>query len=310
MVIPDHHPGYIGWDAFTANQRRLAANRPRRGARPPRKGAALLQGVVLCGHCGTGMGIYYSSAETAHYRCRSRLDQNHTPGCRWVNAALVDPIVERRLLETVTPEQVGLAARRRRRAPPPRGAAPAAFELRLERARYEAARAERAFNLCEPENRLVARNLERRWEAKLAVVAEAEAALEAQAAEAPPLPNTADLEALAADLKRLWNEPTTSARDRKRILRTLINDVTLISDPTGDDIRVGIRWRAGAHEEQLATRTRMLTNQDAVELIRVRKNEGMRDTDIAAELRARGLRTARGTSSKHETCATSDTRFV
>ena len=240
------------------------------------------------------MGIYYSSAETAHYRCRSRLDQNHTPGCRSVSAALVDPIVERRLLETVTPEQVGLAAAAADELHRREARALRAFELRLERARYEAARAERAFNLCEPENRLVARNLERRWEAKLAVVAEAEAALEAQAAEAPPLPNTADLEALAADLKRLWNEPTTSARDRKRILRTLINDVTLISDPSGDEIRVGIRWRAGAHEEQLATRTRMLTNQDAVELIRQRKNEGMRDTDIAAELRARGLRTARG----------------
>jgi excisionase family DNA binding protein len=104
----------------------------------------------------------------------------------------------------------------------------------------------------------------------------------------------ADLTALAADLRRLWNEPTTSPRDRKRILRTVIDDVTLTSDSGGDEICVGIRWRAGAHEQQLAARTRMLTNQDAIELIRRRKNEDMRDTDIAAELRALGLRTARG----------------
>jgi excisionase family DNA binding protein len=261
VVIHDHHPGYISWDKFNANQRQLAANRPQRGARPPREGAALLQGVVLCGHCGTGMGVAYSSADTAHYRCRSRLG-----------------------LAVAAAEELSQRGARALRA----------FELRLERARYEAARAERTFNLCEPENRLVARSLEQRWEANLVAVAEAEAALEAQTAQRPPLPDTQDLKSLAANLQRLWNEPTTSPRERKRILRTLINDVTLTSDPGGDEIRVGIRWRAGAHEEQRATRTRMLTRQDAVELIRRRKNEGMRDTDIAAELRAVGLRTARG----------------
>jgi excisionase family DNA binding protein len=294
VVIHDHHSGYISWDTYTANQRHLAANRPQQGARPPREGAALLQGVVLCGHCGTGMGVYYSGAATAHYRCRSRLDQTNTPGCRSVSAALVDPIVEGRLLELVTPEQVALAVAAADELHQREARALRAFELRLERARYDAGRAERAFHLCEPENRLVARSLEQRWETTLAAVTEAEAALAAQTAQRPPLPNTADLEALAANLQRLWNEPTTSPRDRKRILRTLINDVTVTSDPSGDEIRVGIRWRAGTHEEQLATRTRMRTNQRTVDLIRQRKNEGMRDSDIAAELRAHGARTARG----------------
>ena len=294
VIIHDHHPGYITWDTFTANQRQLAANRPQRGARPPREGLALLQGVALCGHCGTGMGVSYSSANTAHYRCRSYLDQTHTQGCRSVSAALVDPIVERRLLEIVTPEQIAIAVAAAEELHQREARTLRAFELRVERARYEAARAERAFNLCEPENRLVARSLEQRWETKLAVVAEAEAVLDAEAAQRPQPPDAADLEALAADLRRLWSEPTTSPRDRKRILRTLISDITLTSDPSGDDIRVGIRWRAGAHEEHLATRTRMLTHQDAIELIHRRKVEAMRDTDIAAELRALGLRTARG----------------
>jgi len=133
------------------------------------------------------------------------------------------------------------------------------FELGVERARYEATRAERAFHLCEPENRLVARSLEQRWEAKLAVLAEAQAALDAHTVGQLPLPAIADLQALAGDLRCLWNEPTTSPRDRKPILRTLISDVTLTSDPTGDQMRVGIRWHAGAHEEHTATRTRMLT---------------------------------------------------
>jgi DNA invertase Pin-like site-specific DNA recombinase len=294
VVIHDHHLGYISWETFLSNQRQLASNRTQGGARPPREGSALLQGVVLCGHCGGGMGVYYSSSGAAHYRCRSRLDQTHTPGCRSVSAGLVDPVVEQRLLEIVTPEQIELALAAAAELTQREARAVRAFELRVERARHEASRAERAFHLCEPENRLVARSLEQRWETKLAAVAEAEAALGEHKAQRPPLPRKAELETLAADLRRLWSEPTTSPRDRKRVLRTLITDVTLTSGPASDKIRVGIRWRAGACEEQVATRTRMRTRQAAVELIRRRKLEGLRDTDIAAELRDLGLRTARG----------------
>jgi DNA invertase Pin-like site-specific DNA recombinase len=305
VVIHGHHPGYISWETFLSTQRQLASNKTQGGARPPREGSALLQGVVLCGHCGGGMGVYYSSSGTAHYRCRSRLDQTHTPGCRSVSAGLVDPVVERRLLQIVTPEQIELALAAAEELTQREARAVRAFELRVERARYDASRAERAFHLCEPENRLVARSLEQRWETKLAAVAEAEAALGEHKAQRPPLPRKAELETLAADLRRLWNEPTTSPRDRKRVLRTLITDVTLTSGPASDEIRVGIRWRAGACEEQVATRTRMRTGQEAVELIRRRKLEGLRDTDIAAELRDLGLRTARG----HE-FATRDVRNV
>jgi DNA invertase Pin-like site-specific DNA recombinase len=294
VVIHDHHPGYISWETFCANQRQLAANRPQRGARPVREGSALLQGIVLCGHCGTTMGVSYSSSGAAHYRCRSRLDETHTPSCRSVSAALVDPVVQVRLLAAVTPQQIALALAAADELHQREARALRAFELRAERARYEASRAERAFNLCEPENRLVARSLEQRWEAKLAAVAEAEAALEAQKAQRPPLPDTADLQTLAADLRQLWDKPTTSPRDRKRVLRTLIADVTLRSDPSGDQVRVGIRWRSGAHEQHTATRTRMRTEPAAIDLIKCRKLEDVRDTDIAAELRALGLRTARG----------------
>ena len=294
VMIHDHHPGYITWETFLANQRRLAGNRTQRGARPPREGSALLQGVVLCGHCGTGMGVSYGSSGNSHYRCRSRLDENHTPGCRSVSAELVDPVVARRLLEAVTPEQIALAWAAADELMERESRAIRAFELRVERARYEASRAERAYHLCEPENRLVARSLEQRWEAKLAAVAEAEAALEEQKAQRTPLPSRPELETLAADLPRLWDEPSTSPRDRKRVLRTLIADVTLTSDPTGDEVRVGIRWRSGAHEEHVASRSRIRTADGALELIRRRKLEGVRDRDIASELRAAGLRTARG----------------
>jgi DNA invertase Pin-like site-specific DNA recombinase len=188
VVVRDHHPGYISWEAFQSNQRQLASNRAQGGARPPREGSALLQGVALCGHCGGGMSIYYSSSGAAHYRCRSRLDQVHTRGCRSVSAGMVDPLVERRLLEVVTPQQIELALAAAEELTQREARTLRAFDLRAERARYEASRAERAYHLCEPENRLVARSLEQRWEAKLAAVAEAEATVQAHKAQRPPLP--------------------------------------------------------------------------------------------------------------------------
>ena len=124
-----------------------------------------------------------------------------------------------------------------------------AAELAVERARYEADRAERAFHAVEPDNRLVARSLETRWEAKLAALAEAEQALAAARDTLPPLPERAELEKLAADLPGLWNAPTTSNKDRKRLLRTVIADITLLPEPEHGQARIGIRWHTGASDE-------------------------------------------------------------
>ena len=126
----------------------------------------------------------------------------------------------------------------------------------MERARYDADRAERAFHAAEPENRLVVRTLEARWEARLAALAEAEAALAATRNAAPPLPARADLQALIGDLPRLWHADTTTARDRKRLLRTLIADVTVLPETDRAKVRVGIRWHTGATDEITADRPR------------------------------------------------------
>src|SRR6266568_3054925 len=117
-----------------------------------------------------------------------------------------------------------------------------AAELAVERARYDAGRAERALSQVEPENRLVARSLEARWEARLAALAEAEQALDAARDALPPLPGRAELEKLAADLPALWHAPATSSKDRKRLLRTLIADITLLPEPDQAKVRIGIRW--------------------------------------------------------------------
>ena len=161
---------------------------------------------------------------------------------------MIEQAVAERLLAAVAPEQIALALKAADSVTDRRSRATRAVELRVERARYDAARAERAFHQCDPDNRLVARTLESRWEAKLRELADAEAELAQQAAE-PPLPARAEIEALARDLPRLWAAPTTSHRDRKRLLRALINDITLTSQPDQPEIQIGIHWRSGASEQ-------------------------------------------------------------
>jgi DNA invertase Pin-like site-specific DNA recombinase len=312
VIIQGHHPAYIPWETFLANDQRLAANHTQQGARPPREGTALLQGIVLCGSCGRAMQILYSSTGKAMYDCsHARADHTNTPGCRSIIAAIVDAAVAQRMLAVVTPTEIAVALAAADEVVDRRARSTRALELRLERARYDAARAERAFHQCEPENRLVARSLEHRWEERLTELTDAEAALAAAQAAAPPLPPRADLEGLAADLPNLWHASTTSPKDRKRLLRTLVADVTLISAPARDEVRVGIHWRSGATEELLVRRpapasiTRR-TPTGAIDF--VRRLSDHNDEDLAAELNAAGFRT--GTKQAFDSAAVRWVRFA
>jgi len=299
VVIQDHHPAYLSWQMFLDNQARLQANCTHGGARPPREGAALCQGILLCGGCGRPFSVLYQD-NRARYDCsHSRHDQVATTACRSVSAATVDEAVEARLLAVVEPEQVALALAAADEVTERRGRTTRAAELAVERARYEAARAERAFLACEPENRLVARTLEQRWEEKLAALQEAEAGLAVVQA-AAPLPPRAELEVLVSDLPRLWASPTTSDKDRKRLLRTLIADVTVMSEPKGRQVRIGIRWRSGASEEVVALRPvpapiARRTPQGAVDLV-AQFHSRCSDEEVVAALNSAGFRTGTGRS--------------
>lgn len=298
VLIQGHHPAYIRWEAFLANERRLAANHTRGGARPPREGTALLQGMLACGGCGRAMSAIYPLGQAAYDCSHSRANHTKTSGCRSVKAEIIDAAVARRLLAAMAPEKIALALAAADEVADRRARSTRALELQVERARYEAARAERAFHNCEPENRLVARSLEQRWEGKLSALAEAEAALVAAQAAAVPLPPRAELEALASDLPRLWAAPTTSQKDRKRLLRTLVADVTLTSD-AGSNLRVGIRWRSGATEELTVSRplpasVSRRTPAGAIEL--VRRLSERSDEELVAELTAAGFLSGAGRS--------------
>jgi DNA invertase Pin-like site-specific DNA recombinase len=249
VLIKDHHEGYITWPDYLANEARLAANRTSAGARPPREGCALCQGIIVCGSCGKPMRTNYHTDQRPAYECSSRAGRLTTPTCRSVAAATIDDAVVRVLLDALTPEQVALALSAADEVAGRHQRVSRAAELAVERARYDAGRAERAFCAVEPENRLVARSLEARWEARLAALAEAGQALEAAQDALPPLPSRTELEKLAADLPGLWHSPATSNKDRKRLLRTVIADVTVLPEPDQAKVRIGIRWHTGATDD-------------------------------------------------------------
>jgi excisionase family DNA binding protein len=297
VLIHDHHPAYISWETYLANQQRLAHNDTRAGQRPPREGSAICQGIVRCGSCGQSMSMRYRSG-SAHYDCSaSRINHLRTPACRSVKADVVDELVAGRLLAALAPEEIALALAAADEVQVRRARSSRALELRVERARYDAARAERAFHQCDPDNRLVARSLETRWEHALRELKDAEAEL-AEHATPKPEPAREQIEALARDLPALWDSNSTTPKDRKRLLRALIADVTITSQPAGSELQIGIRWRSGAAEQHItrrppsrndATRTPPAT----IDLI-ARLAPEHTNAEIAAELHAAGLRTGNG----------------
>ena len=299
IVIHDHHGGYIAWDDYLANGARLAANTTNAGARPAREGHALCQGIISCGSCGRPMSTRYHRNGHGAYECSaSRADQMATPTCRSITAASVDDAVAEALLAALNPEEVALALAAADEVADRRARRSRAGVLAVERARYEAERAERAFCACEPENRLVARSLEARWEARLAALSDAEKALAAESDDAPTLPGRTELEALTGDVAALWHAPTTLARDRKRLLRTLIADVTLLPEPDLAKARIGIRWHTGAVDEVVVARRHSIveshrTDPAAVELVR-RLGPTHTNADLAALLNNDGYLTGAG----------------
>lgn len=297
VLIRDHHEGYITWGSFLANEAKLAANHTSAGARPPREGSALCQGVIMCGSCGKPMRVNYHHRQRAAYECSSRADQATTPTCRSVRVVTVDDAVATALLDALAPEQVALALSAAEQVTDRHQRASKVAQLAVQRAQYEADRAERAFHAVEPENRLVAANLESRWEHKLAALTEAQQALDAAEEALAPLPDPGQLATVAADLPGLWHAQTTSYKDRKRMLRTLIADVTLLPELDHAMVRIGIRWHTGATDQLRVTRlppgTTRRSPERAVAMVR-ELGPSTPTADLATRLNEAGCLTGTG----------------
>jgi hypothetical protein len=255
---------------------------------------ALCQGIIWCGSCARQMSTRYHRDGRAAYECSSsRADQQATATCRSITASTVDDTVAVSLLDALTPQEVAFAFAAADEVAQRRDRSTRAAELAVERAQYQADRAEPAFHAAEPENRLVTRTLETRWETKLATLAEAQTARNT----APALPDRKALQHIVTDMPQLWHADTTSAKDRKRLLRTLIADVTLLPEPDQDKARIGIRWHTGATDEIVTARAprsadARRTPPHIVEL--VRQFDATISNDHAATLNAAGYRSGLG----------------
>jgi DNA invertase Pin-like site-specific DNA recombinase len=306
VCLPDHHPGYVSWEEYLATRKRLRNNvRPRgEGGGAAREGGALLQGVLRCGRCGRRMQVAYSGKDgrRVRYACVRGLHLHGTETtCQTLGGGRLDKAVAAAFLEAVTPAGIAASASAVAELTEQHDARLAGQRLALERAEFEADRARRQFDACEPENRLVARTLENKLEAALAGIAREQRAL-AVLEHARPAPLTdAERQALARlarDLPRLWAAKTTTDRDRKELLRALIREIVVTVRRPENIAEVEIFWEGGARSALSVKLVRrggesVRTDEDTIELI-ARLAAHHPDQQIASILNRQGRRTGTG----------------
>jgi DNA invertase Pin-like site-specific DNA recombinase len=263
VLLRDHHPGYISWEEFEENQKMFAENahmQKRASRKSARGGRALLTGLLRCGRCGRMMHVFYGmrSGHAHRYQCRG--DDAHVGAglCIGIGGVRVDRAVATQILEAVSDLAVESAMRAAERVAETDEEKRQAVERDLEEARYQASLAARRYDLVDPAKRLVARELEARWNVALERVAQLEqrlGRLQAEAASRPPVDRAALL-ALAHDLPATWNAPGTSSRTKQRLTRILIQEVVIDLDDAAQEAVATIHWNGGCHTEVRIARIR------------------------------------------------------
>jgi len=301
VIIHDHHEGYIEWSEFECNQKLLAANAYGKagGVKSGRGGRALLPGLVLCGRCGRRMTMAYSGRLPSQpvYRCERPNQMFGRPRCLIFGAKRVDRAVASELLRAVEPMAIEAALQAEHRYMQIQSEQRRIVELELEQARYEASLAERRYAACDPDNRLIAAQLEKSWEATLQRVQGCEARL-AGLEKPNPAPTMPDFTRLAEDLESAWNAAGVTMRSRQQLLRTLITDIIADYDESSREIVLTIHWRGGQHSELRVRKPKSgehgcRTSDEAVAVIGSMATRWS-DQDIAATLNRMGLPTGQG----------------
>ncbi len=307
-MIKDAPPGYLRWEDFLENRERLRSNAPARGlnpgGHPAREGPALLQGIVLCGRCGQPMGVHYvrqKGGEVPVYICQRAHSNRAEKTCQTIPGRVVDQAVGILVVESVTPKALELVL-----------AVQSELEVRLkeadqlrrqqvERAQYEADHARLRYMRVDPNNRLVADNLETLWNEKLKILAQAQEEYErGRLNDQQKLTDEQrqQILKLAEDFPRLWHDPKTSHRDRKRMVRLLVEDATL--KRSGRGVGVHLRFKGGAIKELHlplplpaweARKTKPEIVQKVNELL-----DNYDENQVAEHLNAAGLRSSCGHS--------------
>jgi DNA invertase Pin-like site-specific DNA recombinase len=306
VLLPEHHPGFIDWATFQANQARIDTNihpQPHQAGGAVREGAALLQGLATCGKCGRRLHTHYRGRNSSPgYHCSGKdIVQGRGVYCLNVGGVQIDQAVVEAFLRTVTPAAVEATQLAIQQLEADQDAALGQWRLAVERARYQAERAERQYRAVEPENRLVARGLETEWEKRLRDLAAAEAELQRREQQRPralSLEEKNKIQSLGSDLTKVWTAPSTTDRDRKELLRALLEEVIIAVDRPEHRAHLTLRWRGGTLTELDLSLPRsqprgLRTEEDTISLLR-RLAVLYSDDVIAGILNRQGRKTATG----------------
>jgi DNA invertase Pin-like site-specific DNA recombinase len=298
-------PAYISAGQYQRNLARMAANRARaESLGAPREGPALLGGLVVCGICDHRMQVSYETSRlglTGRYCCQRRHHTYGQPRCQQMAARCLDNHVVAQVLSALAPAALELSVTAAQQAGARRAEADLIWRQRLERAGYACDRARRQYQLAEPENRLVARQLEREWEGALAERAHLTEEYERYQRQRPARLSAAELaaiRALANDIPALWAAPTTTVADRKRLLRAVIESVQVTADGATERVHATVTW-AGGHQTHAdlvrpVARIDQLSCYPALtQRIRVLAGEGLGNAAIAGQLATEGFHTPR-----------------
>jgi DNA invertase Pin-like site-specific DNA recombinase len=304
VVIRDHHPGYLDWPTYVRHQSLIETNAYMKpGARKSaRGGRSLLAGLLRCRRCGHTPQISYGGRDsaTANFRCMRRHHQTGSAACVSCSGKVVDDAVGQQILQAIAPQAIDAAIAAAQRAGERHREQRQALHLELEQARYDAQLAARRYERVDPEMRLVAAELESRWDAALERVREQEARLASFDARtvATQQVDAGALHALAQDLPALWNDTTTDMRLKQRIVRILIQEIIVDIDDASRDVVLVIHWHGGRHTalrvaRSWSGRTKRCTDAEAIALVR-RMAGRWNDDAIAMQLNLLGWRTGTG----------------
>jgi DNA invertase Pin-like site-specific DNA recombinase len=301
VLIKDHHAGFIDWAEFERNQAQLAVNAYGRigGTKSGRGGHALLAGMLCCGRCGRRLAVVYAGLSPGRpvYRCDRPNLQLGLPRCLGFGGHRIDVAVADELLRVVEPMAIEAALEAERRRMESHSERRRIVELELQQARYEASLAERRYAACDPDNRLIAAQLEKAWEGALQRVEACRLRLnEIGTSNATGV--VPDFVGLAGDLKAAWNAPTTSTRARQKLLRALVTDIIADVDDTTREVVVTIHWRGGQHSQLRVRKPRTgehgcRTPDEALAVMKCMATRWS-DEDIAASLNRMGMCTGQG----------------
>jgi DNA invertase Pin-like site-specific DNA recombinase len=301
VFLPDNHPAYISWEQYQSNLQRLHRQRQRGPLPgPAQRTVSLLAGLVVCGHCGCRMQTHYT--RTLRYDCQRHAMDYGMPRCQGLNGEPLEQLVTEQVLEVVTPAGLELslhAAAERQRE---RAALDRQWQQRLERAGHEAARAYRQYDAVEPEDRLVARTLERKWEEALRsqrTLEEDYARFQRDQPQGLTAAERGAIARLAEDLPRIWRSPESGVAEKRRIVRSLLERVVVWAEGSSPEVTVHLHWSLGTVTAHRLRRTvgswsRLAGAADLRRLLEGWQAAGWSSRRMAAEWNAAGYQTPRG----------------